>query len=190
MERLYFLKQYITKPKTVGAILPSSKHLAHKMMESIDFNQARYIVEFGPGTGVFTEKLLKNRKEDTVILLFENNEKFYDLLKEKFKHEENLHIIKDSAEYLDKYLVQYNIPMVDYIVSGLPFASLSRNISANILTISRKYLKEDGKFITFQYTLLKKELVQKYFGQIRIQREFRNIPPAYVFCCSGQNTIM
>lgn len=184
MEWAAFIKQYITKPRTVGAILPSSKYLADKMVEDIDFNHARYIVEYGPGTGVFTDRLLKNRKSDTVILLFEYNKKFCKMLRRKYKTEPNVHIINDSAEYIDKYLTQYEVPWVDYIVSGLPFASLPQNVSSNILDKARKYLKEDGKFITFQYTLLKKGFIQQYFGKISIKWEARNIPPAYVFCCT------
>jgi phospholipid N-methyltransferase len=184
MERLSFIRQYITMPKFVGAILPSSKYLAHKMVEGIDFEHAKYIVEYGPGTGVFTEMLMKSRKKDTIILLLEYNYEFYKLLKEKYKNEHNLHIINDSAEYLDKYLLKYNIPWLDYIVSGLPFASLPQNVSSEILDKTRKYLKKDGKFITFQYTLLKKSFILQYFGEILIKREFLNIPPAYVFCCS------
>lgn len=52
MYGLSFIKQYITKPRNVGAILPSSKYLANKMIENIDFETANYIVEYGPGTDI------------------------------------------------------------------------------------------------------------------------------------------
>jgi len=184
MKRLSFIKQYITKPRSVGAILPSSRYLANKMIEEIDFDYAKYIVEYGPGTGVFTEKLVKNRTKGTLILLFEYNYEFYKGLKEKYKNEPNMYIINDSAEYMDKYLKDYNIPRIDYIISGLPFASLPQGVSSTILGKTRKYLNENGKFITFQYTLLKKSFIKQYFDDICIKREVRNIPPAYVFSCS------
>ena len=183
MEILSFLKQYITKPRTVGAILPSSKYLAGKMIENINFNSASCIVEYGSGTGVFTEKIIKRRKKDTMILLFESNQEFCNLLKEKYKDEPNLYIIDDSAEYIDKYLKKYDILWIDYIVSGLPFASLPNKVSSNILEETQKHLNENGKFITFQYTLLKKDFISKYFNEMSIKREIRNVPPAYVFCC-------
>ena len=184
MKKLSFIKQYITKPRSVGAILPSSRYLANKMIQEIDFDYAKCIVEYGPGTGVFTEKLVKNRTKDTLILLFEYNYEFYKGLKEKYKNEQNMYIINDSAEYMDKYLNDYNIPRVDYIVSGLPFASLPQCVSSAILGKTRKYLNKNGKFITFQYTLLKKSFIKQYFSDICIKREVRNIPPAYVFSCS------
>ena len=49
-----FLLEYIKNPRKVGAIMPSSKYLAHEMISSIDFENIDCIVEYGPGTGVFT----------------------------------------------------------------------------------------------------------------------------------------
>ncbi len=62
-----FIKQYIKNPKTVGAIAPSSEKLAYKMVEDINFLNASCIVEYGSGTGVFTEKILSKKKDSTVI---------------------------------------------------------------------------------------------------------------------------
>jgi phospholipid N-methyltransferase len=184
MDKLIFLKQFFKRPRTVGAILPSSKYLADKMIEGLDFKNAEYIVEFGPGTGIFTRNIVRNRNTNTVIILFENNYKFCKILREKYKNEPNLYIINDSAEYMDNYLSEYNIPYVDYIVSGLPFASLPSKVSSNILSKAQSCLKNNGKFITFQYTLLKKKFIKQYFDEVYISWELRNIPPAYVFYCS------
>ncbi|WP_321970021.1 rRNA adenine N-6-methyltransferase family protein, partial [Bacillus mycoides] len=93
MKPLSFLSQYITNPRNVGAVLPSSKFLADKMVESINFKEAKYIVEYGPGTGVFTNKLLEKRSSNTTLLLVENNKEFYLLLKEKYKKEKNVFIV-------------------------------------------------------------------------------------------------
>ncbi|BCZ46203.1 SAM-dependent methyltransferase [Clostridium gelidum] len=186
-KEISFILQYIKKPRTVGAILPSSRYLANKMMENIDFKQAKCIIEYGPGTGVFTEKLLQNRDKSTIIMLFEYNQKFCSLLKDKFKHEENLFIINDSSENVDKYLIKHQIESVDYVVSGLPFASLPQQVSDEILKKTKSILKKDGKFITFQYTLLKVGFIKKYFRYIDLKREFRNMPPAYVLNCINCN---
>ena len=183
-KKISFILQYIKKPRTVGAILPSSRYLANKMIEDIDFKKAKYIIEYGPGTGVFTEKLLQNRDKSTMIILFEYNKKFCSLLKDKFKHEENLFIINDSSENVDKHLIKYNIDSVDYVVSGLPFASLPKQVSEEILKKTKNILKKDGRFITFQYTLLKVGFIKKHFSHIAFKREFRNMPPAYILNCN------
>jgi len=188
MSGLSFIKQYITKPRTVGAIWPSSKYLAKKMIQDIDFGSAEYIVEYGPGTGVFTEKILKHRNQSTKVMTIENNLEFYNLLGEKYAKEPNLYIINGSAENLEEYLKQYGFPHADYVVSGLPFASLPKEVSQRILTQTKQHLKQGGRFITFQYTLLKKDLIGQHFTDISYKRELRNIPPAYVLSCKGQTS--
>jgi len=180
---LSFIKQYVTKPRTVGAVLPSSKYLAEKMMKPIYFNNAKCIVEYGAGTGVFTDKILKLRQPGTIVIVFENNADFYNLLNKKFAGEANIHIINDSAALVGEYLQKHNIAFADYIISGLPFASLPQAVSTKIMEQTKKYLKQGGSFITFQYTLLKKDFIGQFFQDITVTRELRNVPPAYVFCC-------
>ena len=77
-----FIKEYIKHPRKVGAIAPSSKYLAYKMIKEINFELAKCIVEYGPGTGAFTEKILARAKDDTKIILLEVNEEFYCKLKQ------------------------------------------------------------------------------------------------------------
>jgi len=183
MSGFSFIKQYITKPRTVGAVWPSSKYLAKKMIQDIDFASAEYIVEYGPGTGVFTDNILNARNPSTALLLIENNQEFYNLLTEKYPDEPNLYIINGSAEDVGKFMALHNIPHADYIISGLPFASLPQEVSARILSQTKKVLKPNGRFITFQYTMLKRDFIARHFEEITIKRELRNIPPAYVLSC-------
>lgn len=180
-----FIKQYIKNPKTVGAIAPSSEKLAYKMVEDMNFLNASCIVEYGPGTGVFTEKILNKKKESTIFIAIEYNVDFYKILKDKFKDETNFILINDSAENLKEYLNKYDINKVDYIVSGLPFASLPDDMSKKILSTTKEILKVKGEFITFQYTLFKMRLFRKYFDKIKIKKEMLNLPPAYVLRCKG-----
>lgn len=184
MKSMSFLFQYIANPRNVGAIIPSSRFLGNKMTQEIDFEKAKYIVEYGPGTGVFTEILIKKRNPRTMIIAIENNKEFYLLLKQKFKEEKNFILIYGSAEIADQLLKRHHIPYADYVVSGLPFASLPKQVSFNILTNTNSILKQDGKFITFQYTKLKYVFFEQFFTNIEIQREYRNLPPAYVLSCS------
>ncbi|MCT4620274.1 MAG: SAM-dependent methyltransferase [Marinisporobacter sp.] len=186
MEAVSFIKNYIKYPRMIGAICPSSKALANKMMGKIDFENAKCIVEYGPGTGVFTEELIKRKRNDTVLVVMELNDDLYDLLKLKYDHIENVYIIHDSAEKANEYIRLFGFKEVDYIVSGLPFAAFSEELSNDILTNTLKLLKKDGQFITFQYTLLKRNLIKKFFKDIHITYEFRNIPPAFVFNCKTE----
>ena len=168
----------------MGAVLPSSKYLARKMVAQVDFNKASYIVEYGPGTGVFTDEILGRLKPGTKLLLLERNPEFACKLVKKYEFAQYVTVINDTAEQVGKYLGLHSIPKADYILSGLPFASLPREVSERILAETKKNLSDGGKFITFQYTLYRKEFIAKHFNEISITREVRNIPPAYVLCCS------
>jgi Phospholipid N-methyltransferase len=185
MKLIKFLVEYLRSPRTVGAIAPSSERLAVKMVRDIDFKSAKCIVEYGPGTGVFTDKLVERKKKDTLLILLEYNKEFCKQLEERYNQYDNVIIINDSAENVDKYLVEYNIKKVDYVVSGLPFASLPKDVSNKILNKTRTILKKDGLFITFQYTLLKKEFIAGYFKEIEMERVVLNVPPAYVLKCQN-----
>lgn len=68
MKRLLFLFQYIVNPRTVGAILPSSRYLGDKMVKGIDFKKAATL----SNTGRVRVYLQKNclKKEDLRRLFF------------------------------------------------------------------------------------------------------------------------
>lgn len=185
MKIVKFLIEYFKSPRTVGAVAPSSQKLADKMVRDIDFEKAKCIIEYGPGTGVFTDKLVEGKNKDTILLLLEYNKEFCKQLEERYVGYDNIILINDSAENVDKYLKEYNINKVDYVVSGLPFASLPKNISNKILRKTKSILKKDGLFITFQYTLLKKEFIAGYFRKIDLERVVFNVPPAYVLKCKN-----
>jgi len=173
------------RPRAVGAVLPSSKYLADKMVEGIDFAGARCVVEFGAGTGVFTEKILQMRPLGAVVIVFEMNKAFCLELAEKFAEEENLYILNESAVSIGKHIRRHGFEFADVIISGLPFTSLSAEVGEGILKEARSWLRPCGCFVTFQYTLFKKGFIEQFFDNVEITREVRNVPPAYVLrCCS------
>jgi phospholipid N-methyltransferase len=179
-----FFSQYVKHPRSVGAVLPSSQQLSQQMVASIDFEKAQCIVEYGPGTGVFTKQLIDKKSGNTKLLVFENNEKFYRILLQKYGGLKNVHIIFDSAERVSHYLKKHGLSKADYIVSGLPFASLPKEVSEEILRETKKVLDEGGEFITFQYTKFKQKYFQTFFSDIKVDTVIFNMPPAFVFKCT------
>lgn len=150
-----FLFEYLKHPRKIGAVAPSGKRLSHKMMEPINFLSANVIVEYGPGTGSFTRELVKRRRPDTTLILIEQNKHFCKKLEDKFNGAPDLHIINGNAENVNHYLKKYGFQNADYIVSGLPFTSLPKEVSRSILSSTNRALGAKGQFITFQYSLIK-----------------------------------
>ncbi len=151
------------------------------MLNPIDFSTAKCIVEFGPGTGVFTEKILEKMLPDGILLVFEINTIFCEELK-KIK-DERLIVIEDSAEKIGEYIKNYGFDKADYVISSLPFAMIPDEIVNSILNNSNKFLSEKGKFIQFQYSQNALSKLKLIFPRIETEFTLLNIPPAFVFSC-------
>lgn len=182
MSKKSFLKEFIREKKTVGSLIPSSRFLALKMLESIDYSKNKVIVELGPGTGVFTRKIVNKLPDDVFFLVFELNEEFYHQLNNEFD-QPNVVIIHDSADQISNYLKQYNFEKVDVIISSLPFANFDEDLRISILSKIYETLNSDGKFIQFQYSLQSKKALKTLFKEVKIGFTALNIPPAFIYTC-------
>ena len=63
-----FFKEAVKNYKTSGTIIPSSRYLANKMLNEIDFTTAEVIVELGPGNGAITHHIL-NKIPLTILII-------------------------------------------------------------------------------------------------------------------------
>lgn len=183
MQFITFLSEFIKHPKNTGAIAPSSNILAKAMVDAIDFDVAKCIVELGPGTGSFTKEIMKRKKKRTTFILIEINEVFFKKLQKQYEDDASIVVIHGSAENIQKYVEELQINGVDYVLSGLPFTSLPKEESSRILNNVMESLRENGKFITFQYSLVKKGFIEAFFPDIQLKKVWFNFPPANVFSC-------
>mgnify|MGYP003390882904 FL=1 len=117
---LQFIKNY----KQIGSVTPSSAFLTKKMLKSIPFGKIKYMAEFGPGTGVFTKKLLENLSPDAKLICIELNTSLYEGLKSLF-NDPRLILIHGSATDLPKYMAEHGIEELDIILSSLPLAAFN-----------------------------------------------------------------
>ena len=182
MSKTKFLSEVFKKGGTIGALSPSSSFLAEKMLKPIHFKNANCIVEFGPGTGVFTHKLLEKMSTDAKLLVFEINPAFYEELQKI--DDDRLIIVNDSAEKIEHYLDINHFEKADYIISSLPFAMIPDEVVDIILKKSYESLSEKGKFIQFQYSLNALSKLKSIYNKVKIDFTFLNLPPAFVFSCT------
>lgn len=178
-----FFKEFLKERKTIGAIAPSSRHLAKKMLSPIDFDKAINIVEFGPGTGIFTKEIIKRMKPEARLFVFETQKNFCDILHKDIT-DDRVIIINDSAEKLGEYMQKYGVEKADYTISSLPFTLIPDSIKNTILNSAVKYLKHDGLFIQYQYSLNALKLLKSKFKNVKIDFSPINIPPAFIYKCS------
>ena len=165
----------------VGAVSPSSRFLGEKMLCNIDFSKEKIIVELGPGTGVFTDMIIKRMAPDAKLLVFELNDNFFESLNERI-NDPRVTIIHDSAEFIEKYLEKDQ--KADVIVSSLPLMVFPVELREKIVLEAYECLKQHGNYIQFQYSLQSKKLLATKYSTIDIKFTIKNFPPDFVYTCN------
>lgn len=173
-----FIKEFIKNPKSVWNVFPSSSKLVHSMIKDIDFSKDLTIVEYWPGTGIFTREILKRASKNSKIYVFEIETNFVEDLKKIT--DERLIVMHEWAENICKHLWEKN---VDVIVSWLPFGSLWSAFAKIILAESHKALKFNWIYLQFQYFLSNKSDIFNAFKNHKITLQLLNVPPAFVYKC-------
>jgi len=181
--KIAFFKESLKSFKTTGTILPSSRFLINRMLSNVDFKNARVIVEYGPGNGIITEHILKRMHKDAVLICFEINKEFYNHLTKN--SDSRLIVINQSAENIKLVLENNNFNFIDCFISSLPLSILPKEISHNILEASKEVLRNNGKFIQYQYSTSFLKIFKQVFGNnnVFLNFELLNVPPAFIYKC-------
>ena len=179
-DQMLFIKKFVTEPRTIGSVAPSSPQLVDSMLQNADWGKIKAIAELGAGTGVMTRAIIGRRSKDSELLVFEIEEE----LREKLKEETGLEIYAD-ARSLPEVMKARGIKKADLIVSSLPFTVLPREVTAAVMDGVTKSLAPDGSFVAFQYSLHMKGTFEKLFEKVEVRFVMMNIPPAFVYECRG-----
>ncbi len=180
-KKINFFGEFLKKETKVGSVAPSSKYLVKKMIEPIDFSKAKTIIEFGPGTGVITVEILKKIRADARLIVFEINDEFIEGLKEI--RDTRMEVISESAENIEKYIVENEIGKIDYIISSLPLAMMPKKEEYAILNSVKRALTPNGTLVQFQYSIASLKKLKEIFDDVKIDFTPMNVPPAFVFTC-------
>lgn len=147
--------------------------------------EAKVVLELGPGDGAITQYILEKLEPDAQVLVFEVNDVFIEKLRNTFD-DRRLSLIHDSAEHIEKYLLERGIESVDYIISGIPFAMLPESLAETITRECHRWLRPGGLFIQFHYSPMRRQFYHRIFGNARVDFIPLNIPPAFVVSCQKQ----
>ena len=170
----------------IATMIPSSRYLSRKIIEGIDFDKARCIVELGAGTGPITQELLKRVKPHTRLIIIEKDPDFCHRLRERFPKatHPNADIVEGDAAMLDQILAERGLTVADHVVSGLPLPSIPETVRYDIMACSMKILGPGGTFR--QLTVMPwvyRNLYKRYFGNVKFGLVAFNFPPAGVYFC-------
>lgn len=180
MSTLSYIKNFI-KDRDVAAITPSSSFLVKRVCRWIDFEEACVIIEYGPGTGVFSEYILSQMTPDSKLILIEGNEAFVEKLEKQFGHDDRVEVYHDRAENVDQVLDASGEAAADYVVSGIPFSFLDDDVKQDLLERTRSILADDGKFLVYQNYNHMEDPLREHFGRVHKEYEILNLPPMFAY---------
>lgn len=168
--------------RTTGTVAPSSRSLIDRMLKPIDFEQARCIVELGPGNGCITQRLLESMRPDSVLLCFEVDQEFAARL--KAIGDPRLIVLNDCASAIGPILQNLGIDRVDHVVSSLPLAIMGSEVVRSVISSVNEHLRPGGYFQQYQYSLKNYDDIKPIFPAARIRFTMRNMPPAFIYECA------
>ena len=172
--------KYLLKDPDVGTMVATSKYGVQKVCSKIDPDNLKIIVEYGPGTGVFSKYILDKFNNLKKLILIEKNDDLYNYLKSTI-NDNRVHIFNDSAENVNEILKQFGNIKADYIISGIPFSYFDDDLKLRIINNTWKSLTESGEFLVYQYRKLIIRYLSAFFSQVKYEIEFRNFLPLFIF---------
>ena len=181
-DALLFARNFFRHPRMLGSIVPSSRFLIKELLQPIDWNQARVIVEYGPGVGVITAEILRRMRSDAVLIAIEMNPDFVTHLRSALP-DERLKVVEGSAESVGEILERFGHGKANYIISGIPFSTISAAVRERILRNTSQALAPGGAFLVFQFSTRVLEDLQRVFHYVRRKFEPLNVLPAHLFFC-------
>jgi phosphatidylethanolamine/phosphatidyl-N-methylethanolamine N-methyltransferase len=188
MRPMQFLRQFMHNPTRTGAIAPSSTALAELITASADLAQASVVIEFGPGTGVFTEQILAQLHKEATFFALEVNPDFVAATQARCPEAIVYH---DSATQAGAHLKTHGHTHCDCIISGLPWAAFGEKLQDDLLDTVKDVVRPGGRFLTFAYLqglllpsgLRFRKKLKNRFSKVSTTRiVWANLPPALVYC--------
>jgi phosphatidylethanolamine/phosphatidyl-N-methylethanolamine N-methyltransferase len=176
-DNLRFLRALFTRPKTVGAVLPSSPALARAIARQVHPHSGP-VLEIGAGTGVVSEALLERGVPSGQLTLLEYDCDLARHLKARFPE---VQVIQGDAFDLTHSLGPRHAAPFGAIVSGLPLLNHPPVRRRAFMEGVAARLMPGAPFIQFSYGATPP--VPPLPGQnvSRAATVLANIPPAKVW---------
>jgi phosphatidylethanolamine/phosphatidyl-N-methylethanolamine N-methyltransferase len=201
--QLVFVSQFGKQFETTGSLIPSSRFLARSITRFLADRPDHPIrvLECGPGTGSFTDQIVRHLRPGDSFDLVELNESFVDILNHRFDTEPPWKAIHDISKIHEIPLQDFETDGdYDFVISGLPLVNFPPPLVAEIMELYFKLLKPGGMLSYFEYMYIRpirckmtwgtggdrvrevSSIVESYLSKQRVDRDsiLLNTPPAWV----------
>jgi phospholipid N-methyltransferase len=180
------MKAFFQHGRKIASFAPSSRFMARKVVDGIDWEQSKCIVELGAGTGPITAEIVKRVRPHTRLVVIELDPTLCGRLKSRFSGVPNLDVIHGDATKFDELLLERGIPKVDHVLSGLPLPSFPAELRDAVIGTSARTLAQHGTFRQLTVMpLIYYKMYARYFDSVRFRFVPLNLPPGGVYVCRG-----
>jgi phosphatidylethanolamine/phosphatidyl-N-methylethanolamine N-methyltransferase len=178
-DEVRFLRSWIERPLTVGAVTPSGKILARAMARYVDPNSTGPVVELGPGTGPVTEALVEAGVDPSRLVLVEFDPTFCRILRNRYPEAT---LVQGDAYSLRRLLETLLIQPAAAVVSGLPLITKPIKMRMRLIRDAFDLMVPGAPFVQFTYSVASP--LPKRLGGFTAEaskRIWMNLPPARVW---------
>ncbi len=163
--------------------MPSSKYLARDAVRLVIEKLKKpgrdpiSILELGPGTGTFTERILPELGEEDRFDVVELNNYFYKMLRRRFRDNRTVRLFhKDFLAFQSDH-------KYDFVLSSLPYERISASVTRLLWEHKLSLCKPGSYIIYYKYvnfnhfrSRFEKSLVRDYLHDEKVV--LLNMPPA------------
>jgi phosphatidylethanolamine/phosphatidyl-N-methylethanolamine N-methyltransferase len=178
-DEVRFIRSWLEKPLSTGAVTPSGRVLARAMARYVEPELPGPVVELGPGTGPVTEALVDQGVDPVRLVLVEFNPIFCQLLRARFPAAT---VIQADAYGLRRVLSNLMRQPAAAMVSGLPLFTKPLRMRVRLLRDALSLLLPGAPFVQFTYAVVPPiPRVSAGVSAEASERIWMNLPPARVW---------
>src|ERR1700685_2824472 len=177
-DEVRFLRSWIERPLSIGAVTPSGKILARTMASYVDPDCSGPVVELGTGPGPVTEALVRAGVAPSRLVLVEFNPSFCRILQARYPEAT---LVQGDAYSLRRLLETLLIQPAAAVVWGLPLVTKPIRMRLRLLRDAFDLMLPGAPFVQFTYSVASP--LPRRFGGFSVEaseRVWMNIPPARV----------
>ena len=178
-DEVRFIRTWIEKPLSIGAVTPSSRVLARAMASYVDPYSQGPVIELGPGTGPVTEALVAQGIDPARLILLEYDPHFCRLLRQRYP---TATVVQGDAYSLKRVLGTRLPAPAAAVVSGLPLITKPVKTRLKLIYEAFALMLPGAPFVQFTYATVPP--IPKALDRVRAEasdRIWMNIPPARIW---------
>jgi phosphatidylethanolamine/phosphatidyl-N-methylethanolamine N-methyltransferase len=151
LDEMAFLRSWIEKPISMGAVTPSGQALARAMARYVDPDATGPVVELGVGTGAVTKALVARGVDAARLILVEFDPNFCRLLRRRYPAAT---VIQGDAYRIHHLLDGLLDEPASAVVSGLPLQTKPFKRRLRLMDEAFGLMAPGAPFVQFTYAMV------------------------------------